>query len=148
MSQSILPAEGVASRALDASHRVPALMRCAVALVFVVAALRVLGFAQAIRLVRWMTRRIELASDAPFEAAETIARRVALTAAFYPGRARCLEQSITLYWLLRWARMDAVLKMGVQPVGFAAHAWVEYRGAPVLESEMVRTVHPFPELSL
>jgi hypothetical protein len=123
-------------------------MRCIVALAFVVAALRTLGFTRAIRLVRWMTRRMELASDAPFEAAEGVARRVALIAAFYPGRARCLEQSITLYWLLRWAGMNATLRLGVQPVGFAAHAWVEYRGAPVLESDMVRTVLPLPELPL
>jgi hypothetical protein len=42
--------------------------------------------------------------------------------------------------------MDAVLRLGVQPLGFTAHAWIEYGGRPVLEGEIVRTVLPFPEL--
>jgi hypothetical protein len=44
--------------------------------------------------------------------------------------------------------MDAALRIGVQPISFAAHAWVEYQGKPVFEGELVSTVHAFPELSI
>jgi hypothetical protein len=87
-----------------------------------------------------------LAGDVPLEVAEVVARRVATAAAFYPGRALCLEQSMALYYCLLRLGIRASFRIGVQPVGFAAHAWVEYRGIPILESEIVHTVHAFPEL--
>ena len=71
-----------------------------------------------------------------------------MVAAFFPARVACLEQSLTLYWLLLRARVPATFRIGVLPSQFAAHAWVEYDGQPVLESELVRTVIPFPSLPL
>lgn len=146
MSQSILLVEGGADHALDVSREVPSFARCSVVLIVVIGSLRTLGFARTLRLVRWATRRVALTCDAPFEAAEAIARRVAMVAAFYPGRARCLEQSLALYYALRRTGMESALRLGVQPVSFAAHAWVEYQGEPVHEGEVVRTVVPFPEI--
>jgi hypothetical protein len=96
--------------------------------------------------MRWATRHAPTADDAPFEAVEEIARRIATVAAFYPGRALCLEQALTLYYCLRSSGLRAAFRIGVQPISFAAHAWVEYQGQPVLENEMVHTVVPFPEL--
>jgi hypothetical protein len=61
------------------------------------------------------------------------AHRVALAAAFYPRRALCLEQSLALYVLLRRRGVPAVLRLGVQPRPFYAHAWVEAFGQPVNE---------------
>lgn len=58
---------------------------------------------------------------------------VAMAGALYPGRALCLEQSLTLYFLLRKAGVDARFVMGVQPYPFAAHAWVEYNGIPLTD---------------
>jgi len=53
---------------------------------------------------------------------------VAMAGALYPGRAKCLEQSLTLYYLLRRKGIAAKYCQGVQPFPFQAHAWVEYRG--------------------
>jgi hypothetical protein len=57
-----------------------------------------------------------------------------MAAAFIPGRALCLEQSLALYVCLRRAGVAVGLRLGVQPYPFAAHAWVEYKGEPVGES--------------
>jgi hypothetical protein len=129
-----------------AAPRLPSITRCGVVLVAIIGALRTLGFARTLRLVRSSTRRVPATADVPFETAELIAHRVATVSAFYPGRARCLEQAMTLYYCLRRLGIPAVLRLGVQPVSFAAHAWIEYQGLPVHEGEVVRTVIPFPEI--
>jgi hypothetical protein len=54
--------------------------------------------------------------------------RVAMAAALYPGRAKCLEQSLVLYCLLRRKGIGVHYYQGVRPYPFQAHAWVEYRG--------------------
>jgi len=124
---------------------VPSLMLCSLLLVVVVASLRLCGFARTLRLIRSMTRGDAVSwNDTGHAFATATAKRLALVAALYPGRARCLEQSLTLYWLLRRSAMSVVLRLGVQPTSFAAHAWVEYGGSPILENEMVHTMLPFP----
>jgi hypothetical protein len=43
----------------------------------------------------------------------------------------------------------AAFRMGVQPYGFIAHAWVEYQGQPINEhGELLRKVIAFPDLVL
>ena len=70
-----------------------------------------------------------------------------MAALFYPGRARCLEQSLALYVLLRRRGVPAELKLGVQPYPFNAHAWVELNGSPLNERlETVRQFVPLPGL--
>ena len=74
------------------------------------------------------------------------AKAVAWAAAFYPGRALCLEQSLALYLRLRRAAVPASFHLGVQPHPFAAHAWVSVGGEPVNErGEIVRQLVPLPE---
>lgn len=148
MSQSRAPVDTMAGQAVGPVTDIPSMMSCGFALIVMIVVLRTCGFVRALRLARWMTRTMHPTSDAAFEAAQLIARRVALVAAFYPGRARCLEQSLTLYWLLRRVGMAAELRLGVQPVSFAAHAWVEYQREPVHEGELVSTVLALPELPL
>lgn len=76
-----------------------------------------------------------------------VARRVALAAAFYPRRALCLEQSLALFVTLRRAGAPAVLRIGVRPVPFAAHAWVELDGQAVNEpDDFIGQLVPFPGL--
>jgi hypothetical protein len=58
---------------------------------------------------------------------------VATAAAFFPGRALCLEQSLTLYYHLRRLGIGVDLRLGVRHTPFAAHAWIEYQGAPLHE---------------
>lgn len=58
-------------------------------------------------------------------------RVVALAAAFYPGRAHCLERSLVLYERLSRLGAAPEFRLGVQAAPFAAHAWIELDGTPV-----------------
>lgn len=107
--------------------------------------LRFLGFRRTMRAARWYGHRV--AGRPARGAPERMARGIAVAAAFFPGRAICLEQSVALYLLLRrWGHDDAALRVGVQPYPFLAHAWVELAGRPLLENDddMVKFV-AFPE---
>jgi Transglutaminase-like superfamily len=64
-----------------------------------------------------------------------VAHRIAVAAALYPGRARCLEQSLVLSRALRQRGADATLRFGVHPYPFTAHAWVEVQGCAINEME-------------
>ncbi len=87
------------------------------------------------------------ATDWTTERTDAVGRRVALAAAFYPRRALCLEQSLALYVMLRTAGAPAVLRIGVRPVPFAAHAWVEIDGQAVNEpQDFITQLVPFPGL--
>ncbi len=104
--------------------------------------LRFLGFRRTLRLVRWAAGP---ATRPRRGTVERGARSVAVAAAFFPGRAVCLEQSLALYLLLRRRGHPAVLKIGVQPYPFEAHAWVEIDGRPVFENEDALSKYvPFP----
>ena len=106
-------------------------------------ALRRLGFARSVALARRLARgreeRPESRSLAPL-----VCRRVALAGVFYPGRARCLEQSLALFVLLRRRGIAAELRLGVQPYPFTAHAWVELDGVPL--NERTETISQFVPL--
>lgn len=107
--------------------------------------LRLAGFS---RTLAWVTRVApRLARRSPRGTAEDIVRSVAVAAAFFPGRAICLEQSVAGYLLLRRWGHDVALRVGVQPYPFRAHAWVELDGRPLLENddELVKFV-AFPEV--
>ena len=71
-------------------------------------------------------------------------RVVALAGALYPGRAQCLEQSLALYFLARRRGIPVKFQMGVQSQPFAAHAWIEYAGAPV--NDLVEHIQYFTRL--
>lgn len=65
--------------------------------------------------------------------AMTLGRLTNAAANHGPLEINCLPRSIVLWWMLRRAGLPAELRIGVQkePGAFAAHAWVEYAGAPV-----------------
>ena len=106
--------------------------------------LRFGGFRRTVRAARWYGGRTAGRRSRGVPA--RMARGIATAAAFFPGRAICLEQSVALYLLLRRWGHPAVLRVGVQPYPFLAHAWIELDGAPLLENddEMVKFV-AFPE---
>lgn len=111
-------------------------------------ALRSLGFARTIRWIRWYTHSREL-RQVDLDVIVRISEDVARAAAFYPGRARCLEQSIVLYFCLLKQGGNAQLRIGVQPYGFLAHAWVEYEGRPINErDETMRGMVVFSNLGI
>lgn len=95
--------------------------------------LRVAGF----------TRRTDAAAadlpprDGETEIVRATAHMVAAAAHFY--RASCLPQSITLQSLLRRQGIATRLCVGVRKDAgvLAAHAWVEYRGQPLIDSPAV-----------
>ncbi len=125
----------------------PSILRCGALLVVTKLMLATCDLRHTLRLMAWLTRRIPPRSDMPLEFPEQVARRVTCAAALYPGRALCLEQSLVLYYLLRSAGIAATFRLGVRPHPFAAHAWVEYGGAPLNdESDHIRQFIPLPDL--
>lgn len=114
--------------------RMPSGVVCALALVGATLALRVLGLRRSLALVYRGSRRASAAETPSSEFLASVVRKLDTAAAFFPGRALCLEQSLALYVCLRRAGVPVELRIGVQPYPFAAHAWVEYRGTPVGES--------------
>ena len=97
--------------------------------------LRALGFG-------WTLAHFERAAPAvatPMSAEDPmidrVAQSVAAAAALYPGRARCLEQSLVLSRELRRLGAAARLRFGVHPYPFGAHAWVEVQGRMINEDE-------------
>ena len=114
-------------------------------------ALGAVGYARTRRALDRLARRGDSGASGergPVEAALVAreAEAVAKAAAFYPGRALCLEQSLVLYLRLRRAAVPASFHLGVQPHPFAAHAWVSVGGEPVNErGEIVRQLVPLPE---
>ncbi len=125
----------------------PSVPACALALVVVKLGLGLAGFGRTFAAASWLVRGRGRAAVTPAVLAQAV-RQVALVAAFYPGRALCLEQSLTLWLLLRRRGIDADLRLGVQPYPFGAHAWVEHRGEPVNENpEFVRTFTILPSFA-
>jgi hypothetical protein len=125
----------------------PSALACALTLIALDASLHLFGMKRAIRLARRLagTRTTDVA------AAQTLmvetGGRIAYVAAFYPRRALCLEQSLVLFVLLRRRGVPVDLRIGVQPSPFLAHAWVEWNGRPINESEeFVSKLAPFPSL--
>jgi len=113
------------------------------------AALHLLGFRRTLRLYAWLGRGRLDGGHHDAELTDACATAVAAAAAFYPRRAICLEQSLVLYRLLRRRGQPARLRVGVRPMPFAAHAWVECAGAPVNERpDRLEQLVPFPNLGV
>jgi len=65
--------------------------------------------------------------------AQLLGRAVARVLAHAPRQSRCLVQSLVLTRLLARRGIESSLVIGVSPGGdFAAHAWVEAAGIPLL----------------
>lgn len=123
--------------------RPPSTAAAALALAATKLGLATLGLARLTRLVEWGCRPAGAAPGNADGVARTAMHRVAVAAAFFPGRALCLEQSVALYWLLRRRGLAVRLRLGVNVYPFLAHAWVEHAGAPLNESaEYVATLVP------
>ena len=127
--------------------REPSGLACALTLVMVTGALRVLGLRRSLTTADWLCSRTTLAAEPPPGYFASVVRKVATAAAFFPGRALCLEQAMTLSLVLRRRGVPARLRIGAQPYPFAAHAWVEYRDELVGAShDQVAQFIPFNRL--
>jgi hypothetical protein len=59
-----------------------------------------------------------------------VARMVRVAALHGPYRGSCLQQSLTLWWLLRRQKIESDIRFGARREDgkIEAHAWVEFRG--------------------
>jgi hypothetical protein len=124
--------------------RRPSYFRCALLLTEVKLRLAMQGYE---RTLDWLRHKVGSISPAEWPGVEEVRAveyRVAMTAALYPGRAKCLEQSLTLYYLLRRQRVPARYWHGVQPYPFEAHAWIEYDGEVM--NDVPEHVHQYTPL--
>lgn len=114
------------------SH-VPGVLQCLVQLGLAKLSLAVLGFGRTLKRYEGIPvsrNELQVVDD---DRIEVIGESVAAAAALYPGRARCLEQSLVLHRALRRSGVNSRLRLGVIPYPFAGHAWVECEGRPVNE---------------
>lgn len=111
--------------------RVPSVLRCGTVIFVMKVLLRAGSFERTLAWIRHRVTPVPPTAPADADAVSRTERAVAMAGAFYPGRARCLEQSLALYYLLR--RQGAAVKycQGVQFYPFQAHAWIEYEGAVI-----------------
>lgn len=133
---------------MNGQVRAPGVLACLATMLFMDLMPRLIGLRRTFTLLRRMTPdRAEPANAATLITETT--RRVTIAAAFYPRRALCLEQSLTLFVLLRRRGVRAELRLGVQPRPFYAHAWVEAGGRPISEAEdLPLTLASFPGLGV
>jgi hypothetical protein len=110
---------------------IPSVLRCTIMIIAVKVLLRTLRFGGTIGWLRSRMAAVPVTRSIPRGTVADIAWAVAVAGALYPGRARCLEQSLVLYYHLRCSGVAATYCHGVQPFPFRAHAWVEYEGQPV-----------------
>ena len=116
------------------------LVECVCLLPLIAAGLRLVGFHRIGSILAGVSPR--LADDG--EPRETRRRRardvfglVRAAARHGPYRARCLEESLLLWWLLRRRGIETRLRLGVNTEAsfLQAHAWVELEGRALDERE-------------
>lgn len=110
-------------------------VRCMIAIARTKRALRRGGLTKTLSALRNRYARASVATSVatPIDPLALAAqdRIVAIAAAFYPGRALCLERSLVLYARLCRLGSTPEFQLGVQAAPFGAHAWVTYDGVPV-----------------
>lgn len=133
---------------MNGERHAPGIITCLATLLCMDVLPRLIGLRRTFALLRRLTAaRAEPSNTAAIIADTT--RRISVAAAFYPRRALCLEQSLTLFLLLRRRGVRAELRLGVQPRPFHAHAWVEAGGRAISEAEdLPLTLAAFPSLGV
>jgi hypothetical protein len=133
---------------MNTQVRAPGVLSCLGTLLCMDVLPHVIGLRRTFALLRRLTSTQAEPPDADAIIAAT-AHRVSVAAAFYPRRALCLEQSLTLFLLLRRRGVRAELRLGVQPRPFYAHAWIEAGGRAIGEAEdLPLTLVAFPSLGV
>jgi hypothetical protein len=133
---------------MNSHRRAPGMFTCLATLFCMDVVPRVIGLRRTFALLRRLTPDQAEPCNAEAIIADTT-HRVTVAAAYYPRRALCLEQSLTLFVLLRRHGVRAELRLGVQPRPFYAHAWIEVAGRPISELEdLPLTFAAFPSLGV
>ena len=106
------------------------------------------GAARTLRLLRVATGGLPASRPRDADVLDTLDRGVMQAAALLPGRIRCLEQSMTLFIVLRAWGFRAEMKIGVQTLPFVAHAWVNVEDIPVnCDAALAHTLTAFKTLT-
>jgi hypothetical protein len=94
-------------------------------LAYFVITLKLFGFGAARRLVT----KVPIATRRWDEKAVTVATRaVDLACVYSPRKIQCLERAAVMTRILRRKGVPAYLVIGVRPIPFNGHAWVEING--------------------
>lgn len=126
---------------------VPSVVRCLLAIAFLKAHVSALGLGSTLRWIRRREARTPARASDPTAFLIACEYAVSMAAALYPGRALCLERSLALLYLARRAGIPVSYHHGVQPVPFAAHAWIEYEGRVINDTdEHVLTYRRLPQV--
>ncbi|MGH7720840.1 MAG: lasso peptide biosynthesis B2 protein, partial [Gemmatimonadaceae bacterium] len=150
---------GVTMRQVPQTHRTPdatgavtcevkvlTVLWCALTIAWIKWLLRTRRFQGTIAWVRGQVEPTLATEAAELEAVRELEYAVAMAGAFYPGRAKCLEQSLALYYLARRQGVAVRYCRGVQLYPFEAHAWVEYQGQVITDvPEHVKYFTRFPD---
>lgn len=124
--------------------RVPSVLQSGIMIAALKLSLKVRGYK---RTIEWIRRRVEhvpARADVDPMVVKAAEWWVAMAAAFYPGRAQCLERSLVLYYILRRQGVPVKYCHGVQPWPLISHAWVEYRDEVV--NDVPERVNEFSRL--
>lgn len=117
-------------------------LRAAILLPLVRWSLRLRGYGKTFsslqRRVQFQAREAE-SRPASREGVQTTCRMVRAALRYSFSQYTCLEESLTLWYLLRKQRIPVCLRMGVRKENekFEAHAWVEYGGKALNQDEAV-----------
>jgi hypothetical protein len=119
------------------------------------AALRVLGYSRTRRcLETWLPlspgKEKIIPEEERLQRAQEIARIIAIAAVHGFNPATCLRRSLLLWGYLRGEGIDGRVCFGVRMLNgtLEAHAWVEYQGVVVNDSERVREAYQLLEDAL
>jgi hypothetical protein len=107
---------------------IPSMLKCGLLIAWFKGLLRVRSFQGTLEWIRQRIECLPVMDSAELATVKAAERAVAMAGAFYPGRAKCLEQSLTLYYLLRRQGVPVRYCQGVQFHPFQAHAWIECDG--------------------
>lgn len=133
---------------MSTPKRGPGVVTCFLTMACMDVLARIVGLRRTFGLMRRLMPPPAEPRDADAIIAQTT-HNVAVAGAFYPRRALCLEQSLTLFLLLRRRGVPAELRLGVQPRPFRAHAWIEAGGRPIGEpASLPLTLVAFPSLGV
>jgi hypothetical protein len=95
--------------------------------------LKLRGFRKTERFMALFSRLGAQSEASPVRVGQA-ARMVSIAAARGPYKARCLEQAITVWWMLGVVGISSTIRLGVYKSGTSveAHAWVLHEGKIVI----------------
>lgn len=131
-------------------HRARTALAAAAITVLMVAirlSLKTWGLGKTMRAFRFLSQVRSSTVHLPHDRVRALSGLVDRVGTVFPGRAQCLERSMTTALLLRWLGVSAELRLGARLVPFFSHAWVEVDGEPVDGEEWVTRLRPFRVVS-